>query len=43
MVDGIAEAKTQQIVIDASKVFYRLYGDIYHELATRHPSKSHAA
>jgi hypothetical protein len=30
-------------VIDASKVCYRLYGDIYHELAARHPIKSHAA
>jgi pyrroloquinoline quinone (PQQ) biosynthesis protein C len=35
--------KTQQTVIDASKIFYRLYGDIYHELATRHPITSHAA
>ncbi len=43
VVNGIADTKTQQIVIDASKIFYRLYGDIYHELATRHPVKSHAA
>jgi pyrroloquinoline quinone (PQQ) biosynthesis protein C len=43
LVNGIDDAGTQQIVIDASKVFYRLYGDIYHELATRHPLKSHAA
>ena len=43
LVNGIEDVKTQQIVIDASKVFYRLYGDIYHELATRHPLKSHAA
>jgi pyrroloquinoline quinone (PQQ) biosynthesis protein C len=43
LVNGIACPRTQQIVIDASKVFYRLYGDIYHELATRHPVKSHAA
>ena len=41
--NGIPTPTTQQIVIDASKVFYRLYGDIYHELATRHPIKSHAA
>jgi pyrroloquinoline quinone (PQQ) biosynthesis protein C len=43
LADGITDARTQQIVIDSSKVFYRLYGDIYHELATRHPVKSHAA
>jgi pyrroloquinoline quinone (PQQ) biosynthesis protein C len=43
LTNGITDTKTQKIVIDASKVFYRLYGDIYHELATRHPIKSHAA
>ena len=43
LVNGLTDAKIQQIVIDASKVFYRLYGDIYHELSTRHPVKSHAA
>ena len=43
LANGITDAKTQKIVIDAAKVFYRLYGDIYHELATRHPVKSHAA
>jgi pyrroloquinoline quinone (PQQ) biosynthesis protein C len=43
VVNGLGDPKTQDIVIDASKVFYRLYGDIYHELSTRHPVKSHAA
>ena len=43
LVNGLTDAATQKIVIDASKVFYRLYGDIYHELSTRHPVKSHAA
>jgi pyrroloquinoline quinone (PQQ) biosynthesis protein C len=43
VVNAIADERVQQIVIDASKVFYRLYGDIYHELETRHPLKSHAA
>ena len=43
LVNSIDAAATQHIVIDASKVFYRLYGDIYNELATRHPMKSHAA
>ena len=43
LVNGLACPRAQQIVIDASKVFYRLYGDVYHELATRHTVKSHAA
>jgi pyrroloquinoline quinone (PQQ) biosynthesis protein C len=43
LVNNLTCPKTQQTVIDASKVFYRLYGDIYHELATRHPITSHAA
>jgi pyrroloquinoline quinone (PQQ) biosynthesis protein C len=43
LVNRLACPRAQQIVIDASKVFYRLYGDIYHELATHHPIKSHAA
>jgi pyrroloquinoline quinone (PQQ) biosynthesis protein C len=43
LANGLTDAATQKIVINASKVFYRLYGDIYHELSTRHPVKSHAA
>ena len=43
LVNGITDTSIQQIVIEASKVFYRLYGDMYHELATRHRVKSHAA
>ena len=43
LVNGLTDTGTQKIVIDASKVFYRLYGDIYHELSTRHLVKSHAA
>ena len=43
LVNGIIDPEVQQIVIDASKVFYRLYGDIYRELSLRHPVKSYAA
>jgi pyrroloquinoline quinone (PQQ) biosynthesis protein C len=43
LTNSITDVKVQQIVVDAAKVFYRLYGDIYHELATRHPVASHAA
>ena len=39
LVNGIADTKTQQIVIDASKVFYRLYGDIFTSLRRATPSK----
>jgi pyrroloquinoline quinone (PQQ) biosynthesis protein C len=43
LVNSLGCPKTQQIVIDSSKVFYRLYGDIYHELAAHYPITSHAA
>ncbi|HZP08610.1 iron-containing redox enzyme family protein [Methyloceanibacter sp.] len=43
LVNGLACPRAQQIVIDASKVFYRLYGDIYRELQMRHAVISHAA
>lgn len=43
LVNTIDDVQTQQIVIDAAKIFYRLYGDIYHELAERHPLQSNAA
>jgi pyrroloquinoline quinone (PQQ) biosynthesis protein C len=43
LVNGIGDEEVQKVIIDAAKIFYRLYGDIYHELAMRHPVKSHAA
>ena len=43
LVNGIEDKNIQNIVIDASKVIYRLYGDIFHEIETHHPQKSHAA
>ena len=43
LVNGLGDTNIRDIVIDASKVFYRLYGDIYHELSTKHPVQSHAA
>jgi hypothetical protein len=42
-VNAIHDPAVQQLIIDQSKIFYRLYGDIYRELATRHPVQSHAA
>lgn len=43
VVNSIKEEDVRLIVINAVEVFYRLYGHIFHELATRHPVKSHAA
>ena len=43
LVNSIEDEHVQQIVIDASKIIYRLYGDIYHEIELRHRLKSHAA
>jgi hypothetical protein len=43
LVNGLGCPRAQQIVIDQSKIFYRLYGDIYRDLAARYPITSHAA
>jgi pyrroloquinoline quinone (PQQ) biosynthesis protein C len=42
LVDEIAEAKTREIIIHSSRMFYRLYGDIFRELGTRHGVTAHA-
>jgi pyrroloquinoline quinone (PQQ) biosynthesis protein C len=35
LVDGFDDAKTQFIIIEHAKIFYRLYGAIFHELGSR--------
>lgn len=35
LVDGFDEPAAQRVIIDSSKVFYRLYGDIFRELGAR--------
>jgi pyrroloquinoline quinone (PQQ) biosynthesis protein C len=42
LVDGFDDRKTQRIVIDNAKIFYRLYGSIFHDLGAR-AELSHAA
>jgi pyrroloquinoline quinone (PQQ) biosynthesis protein C len=42
LVDGFDDRKTQHIIIDNAKIFYRLYGSIFHDLGAR-AELSHAA
>jgi pyrroloquinoline quinone (PQQ) biosynthesis protein C len=35
LVDGFDDRKTQRIIIDNAKIFYRLYGSIFQDLGTR--------
>jgi pyrroloquinoline quinone (PQQ) biosynthesis protein C len=42
-VDGFTDPGIQDIVIDNSRIFYRLYGDIFRDLGTRHLEALHAA
>jgi pyrroloquinoline quinone (PQQ) biosynthesis protein C len=42
LVDEIADTKTREIVVHSSKMFYKLYGDIFRELGTRHGVTVHA-
>jgi len=43
LVNGIHDPNTQDIIIEASNMFYRLYGDIFRELGTRNQGLSRAA
>ena len=36
-------AKAQPVIVDTSKIIYRLYGDIFRELALLHPGRRDAA
>jgi pyrroloquinoline quinone (PQQ) biosynthesis protein C len=42
LVDGFDDRKTQHVIIDNAKMFYRLYGSIFHDLGAR-AELSHAA
>ena len=35
LVDGFSDRKTQRIIIDNARIFYRLYGSILHDLGAR--------
>jgi pyrroloquinoline quinone (PQQ) biosynthesis protein C len=43
LVDDIVDARIYEIVLDSTRMFYRLYGDIFRELGARHAEKFHAA
>lgn len=36
LVDGFTDPATQEIIIDNSGLFYRLYGDIFRDMGSRH-------
>lgn len=42
LVNSIPEA-AHDVIIETSKIIYRLYGDIFRELASRHPERRNAA
>jgi pyrroloquinoline quinone (PQQ) biosynthesis protein C len=35
LVDGFDDAKTQSVIVEHAKIFYRLYGGIFHDLGSR--------
>jgi pyrroloquinoline quinone (PQQ) biosynthesis protein C len=43
LIDRIDDGSSQTIIIENSRIFYRLYGDIFRELGVRHPGAVHAA
>ena len=43
LVDGFADEEIREIVVHSSKMFYKLYGDIFRELGTRHGVTAYAA
>ena len=38
-----ADEEIREIVVHSSKMFYKLYGDIFRELGTRHGVTAYAA
>jgi pyrroloquinoline quinone (PQQ) biosynthesis protein C len=42
-VNTISDSQIQDVILDTSQVIYRLYGDIFRELALRHPGRRDAA
>jgi len=43
LVNGFEDPKTVDIIIDAARVFYHLYGTIFADMGNRHAEVSHAA
>jgi hypothetical protein len=43
LANKIIDPLVQDVIVDTSRVIYRLYGDIFRELAIRHPGRRNAA
>ncbi len=43
LVNGFEDPKTVEVIIDAARIFYRLYGAIFVEMGHRHTEVSHEA
>lgn len=43
LVDGIADPEARAAIVDTARVIYRLYGDLFSEVAARHEMDRHAA
>jgi long-chain acyl-CoA synthetase len=43
LVNKITDPAVQNLIVDTSRIIYRLYGDIFRELAVRHPGRRNAA
>ncbi|MFA5951769.1 MAG: iron-containing redox enzyme family protein [Hyphomicrobium sp.] len=43
LVNGITDQNVHDVIVDTSRIIYRLYGDIFRELAMRHPGRRDAA
>jgi pyrroloquinoline quinone (PQQ) biosynthesis protein C len=43
LVNKISDPGVQRLIIDTSRIIYRLYGDIFRDLAIRHPGRRNAA
>ena len=42
-VSKITDPEVQEVIVDTSKIIYRLYGDIFRELEVRHSRHRNAA
>lgn len=43
LVNGIGDPAAETAIVETAKVVYRLYGDMFREIATRHREAQHAA
>jgi hypothetical protein len=43
LINGFEDRETQDLIIEATRVMYRLYGAIFEDLGARYGSTAHAA